>query len=94
MMQWLYYGRARKPTDPVAGPEEGVCLSYNTSRFEKVASETIRFKDLATTRLPGGAALQKGSNGKERESSFLNFMQNREDGAVMVLLRDIKVPST
>jgi CCR4-NOT transcription complex subunit 6 len=91
-LQWLYYGKLRKPTDPVPGPEDGVCLSYNASRLEKLASEKIRFGDYASKTLLASSlspiVTGKQSTGTTPISAYLDFVKEREDGAIIALLRD------
>jgi CCR4-NOT transcription complex subunit 6 len=91
-LQWLYYGKLRKATDPVPGPEDGVCLSYNTSRLEKLASTKIRFGDFATKTLLKKSSILSSSStitGTDTPvSKYIDFIKDKEDGAIVALLRD------
>ena len=95
----LFYGRERKASDAVPGPEEGVSLSFLSSRFEKVATTTVKLKDYThATLFPAGnsapraatAGSQKGYKTQKRSAaaSFLARVKEREDGAVFALLKD------
>ncbi len=91
----MYYGRHRTARD-VPGPEDGVCLSYNTFRLEKLASMNIRFGDYAAktlcsnfTNIPGKSPSRSTSIVDDTPlSKYLDFIKEREDGAVIALLRD------
>jgi len=82
LLQTLYYGRQTKPGDPVPGPQEGVCLCFREERLENVAAGTARFADYA-------AGL--GSSKAVASTTFFSFLLDREDGAVMALLKDRQV---
>ncbi|KAG7668710.1 hypothetical protein Ndes2526B_g03664 [Nannochloris sp. 'desiccata'] len=92
--KWLYYGKLRKATDPVPGPEDGVCLSYNASRLEILASMKIRFGDYATKTLfssSRGSSPQRSTLSTPSDtpvSKFLDSVKDKEDGAIVALLRD------
>ena len=97
-MQALYYGRQRKPTDAVPGPEDGVCLAYRTDRLERISSRAVRLADLVPA-LAATAATETGGGGRAAGgggraagggggSKFWEFVAQREDGAVLALLRD------
>ena len=92
LIQYYYYGRRVKPTDPVPGKEEGVCLAFSQTRFREIASETVRLSDhvdhLRTSRsasLSGGDVISAPGD----SSGFWDVLVEREDGAVMALVEDV-----
>jgi CCR4-NOT transcription complex subunit 6 len=80
----LFYGRRRKASDAVPGPEDGVCLAWDARRLERLASRAVRFGDL----VPEHLAAASGSQAAAGRTKFWRAVAEREDGAVLALLRD------
>lgn len=69
-----YYGRRRKPTDPVSGPEEGPTLSYRVPRFTLTRPpRLLRFGDYVA---------------HLTSHPFWRQVSEREDGGILALLQD------
>jgi len=77
-LQTIYYKRKKKRSKRNPGPPDGVCLCYRHDRLEQVAQSTVRFGDFS---MAADVAAT---------SQFASFLANREDGAVLALLRDTK----
>lgn len=78
---WMYYGR--KTMLPDHGIlDEGACLMFRKSRFYCEASETVRFGNLAYH------LTSQGSKQVLKSPKSLEILRERDDGAVLALLRD------
>lgn len=96
----VFAPRAVTQASTTLGPCDGVTLHFRQSQFELLASEQIRFADHAAAVLPGaccsrhtsassrsGRSGRGGGGGAAGSSAFMQALMQREEGAVLALLR-------